>query len=200
MDLQSYEEKLDEAVAGILELWEDPAHRDKRHYRFPGHSVPLSVTGEEGRILFAIARVIQPGTIFEAGTGTGISAACLAAGWPSARVVTVDNFSEGNIGPAAGAAAVKTLWSRLGLRNIELKVADIGQAAEACDLLFLDGTGKGAVPAAITQGARLVIEHDDKNSRHRAFRRVLGTPCYLSLHADDQAFLGHCERIASVFL
>ena len=58
MDISTFETKLAAATDFILELWQDPAHAGKAHYRFPGIREPLSVTPEEGRILFALARAV----------------------------------------------------------------------------------------------------------------------------------------------
>ncbi len=57
----------------------------------------MKITGvphKTGKLLFALAKKIQPSTILELGTGIGISTFYLALGYPEANLVTIEGSQE----------------------------------------------------------------------------------------------------------
>ncbi|MEO5685184.1 MAG: class I SAM-dependent methyltransferase [Chitinophagaceae bacterium] len=92
-----------------------------------------------GQLLFRIANHYQPAAITELGTSLGLSAAYLATGNPSARLVTCE-------GAAAIAAVANENFARLGIDNIEIAVGNFDETLPAVlqkltktDLAFVDG-------------------------------------------------------------
>jgi len=199
VDVITFESHLMRATVGLLV---HSGTMDKLHHAFPGHKEPLSVTPEESRMLFTISRALRPKRILEFGTGTGFSTAALAAGWPSASVVTIDNFSEGGIGEK-GPPVCKELWTRLQLNNIELIAADVREVhleGLPAELVFIDGRIKSAIPAVLKKAAKVILEHDEKNARaHLKYKVQLNTQCYLSFHSDDEDLVKWAGRFLSTF-
>jgi len=153
-------------------------------------------------MLFTISRALRPKRIIELGTGTGFSTAALAGGWPPAKIITIDNFKEGGIGEK-GPMVCKTLWSRLKLDNIELIVSDVKDVEiqwVPADLVFIDGWIKTGVPAGLTKAAKVIVEHDEKNSRPRFKHKAqLNTQCFLSFHSDNEDLVKWASRFLSTF-
>lgn len=203
LDVVEMEKQIFVASVDDLERWHDPRVPGKIHYRYTDRNVPLSPTTEEIRVLFAIARVLRPDRIVEAGTGTGVSAAAMALGHPKAKILTVDDFREGAI-HGHGIPTTMGLWRRLGLMNIELRplpMEDIPAADFVGDILFMDGQIKGHVPRASIEDARLVIEHDAWPFHcHAKLAIQIPTFCHLTLHSHDKELLTLCDQITRPML
>lgn len=199
MDVITFESRLMKACVGLLAL---SGTMKKLHHAFPGHKEPLSVTPEEARMLFTITRALRPKRILELGTGTGFSTAALAAGWPNAKVVTIDDFSEGGI-REKGPQVCNELWKRLNLTNIELIAEDVGKvdlAKLSSELVFIDGWIKAGVPSSVKEGAKVILEHDEKRAApHFKYKVQLNTQCFLSFHSDDEALVQWAGRFLSTF-
>jgi len=78
------------------------------------------------RLLYFLAKELKPKLIVELGTHTGISSACLAAGSPESRVITVDNNDS--------------VMPECAYDNIEYRVQDslIDVGVSDIDILFID--------------------------------------------------------------
>jgi predicted O-methyltransferase YrrM len=98
-----------------------------------------SVSQKYGRLLFRIARELQPGVVLEFGTSLGISTAYLAAGAPESMVTTIEGCEQ-------TAALARKNFESLGLANVRV----IGSRFEdvlsyllpelgVVDLVFFDG-------------------------------------------------------------
>ena len=94
------------------------------------------ITKKRQRLLFRLARYLQPGSILELGTSLGLSSAALALGKPTAIVTTIEgckNTSE----KAAGC------FDDFQLKNIKMehmKFEDfLRSTSSAWDLIFIDG-------------------------------------------------------------
>lgn len=170
LDLRNFFQRLDLATGELLEERDCYGHTDLpgylpwmgSRYGFRGRDVPLSIFRGEGMVLFLLARLLRPAVIAECYTGTGYSAACLAAGAPDARVLSVDNYTEGGVGDD-GFLITQTLRDRLGLTNLELVNGSTGDLNErmngmAADLYLSDGpySGSPRLEPHVT-----VARHDD---------------------------------------
>ncbi len=133
-------------------------------YSLKGYERPISVFRGEGRVLYLIARTVQPERVAECYTGTGYAAACLAAGWPDALVYSVADYSEGNVGDR-GHHMAQALRDRLDLKNLILLRGSLPALGAVmgwqADLVFLDGPYGETPPAKETV---TVIRHDDENA------------------------------------
>jgi len=92
-----------------------------------------------GRMLYALSRHYRPGTIIELGTSLGISTMYLAAGNPSARIVTVE--ADKNL-----AAIAAREFAKRNLNNIELIASafdtvlpSLANELTGESLVFIDG-------------------------------------------------------------
>lgn len=88
-------------------------------YQFVGHDTPKSIFRGEGIALFLLMRMLRPEIAVECFTGTGYSAAWMAAGNQTTRLYTVDNYSEGGIGEE-GCFRSRRLMYDLQLSNVIL--------------------------------------------------------------------------------
>ena len=92
-----------------------------------------------GQLLFRIANSYQPANIIELGTSLGLSAAYLASGNPSSKLITCE-------GAAAVASVARENFSSLGITNIETIEGNFDETLPAilkdipgADLAFIDG-------------------------------------------------------------
>jgi predicted O-methyltransferase YrrM len=92
-----------------------------------------------GRLLFRLVNHYRPRQLFELGTSLGISGAYLASADPNARLTSME-------GSASIAAIASENFEQLGLKNItqitgnfETSLPPVLAAAEAPDLVFIDG-------------------------------------------------------------
>jgi len=97
-----------------------------------------------GQLLFRITHYYQPVSIIELGTSLGLSAAYLAMGNPTAKLITCE-------GARAVSAVAKENFSLLDIPNIEVIEGNfdetlpvILQRYEALDLAFIDGNHRAA--------------------------------------------------------
>lgn len=186
-DLCGFLSRFDQKREGLLAPHHEYGHRDLPmylpwmgpRYGFVGHDFPLSVFRGEGMALFLLMRTIQPKIIAECFTGTGCSGAFLAAGAPQAKVVTVDDYSEGGLGPKGFSHAVE-LRDRLALINLELYqgppeyLGDVSQGLSV-DVYFSDGPYAES-PAALSEDA-IIIRQDDMSGQDikRSFSFIGGS-------------------------
>jgi len=206
ISLRRFEETMKDAMKGLLEfrVIEQPRRKNQTHYAIPGNMKMLSVTPEEGCILFSIARTLQPTHIVEFGTGTGASTAYLAAGAHNARVTTIDHFKEAGSNPEL----VNELWIRLGMRErITLFVEFIEHVDDdnlIGSLFFLDGYAKAGMQRRLLNKLppkTVLIEHDTAHLGERLMSWHVGIPSLsqLSLHGDDRPQLDMLHNLATIF-
>ena len=176
MCLCRFLDRFDQKRTGLLEEHDRYGHVDLPlytpwmgpRYHPTGHDFPLSVFRGEGMALFLLMRILQPKVIVECFTGTGVSGIFLAAGAPQARVLSIDNYTEGSR-KKEGLAAAMELRDQMGLNNLELyegapeDLSQILQDLSPVDVYFSDGPYIG-VPVLLSEDA-VVIRQDDMNGQ-----------------------------------
>lgn len=203
--LSKFNKTLDGAVGGLIETrLVQEKNRVKVHWAIPdvANDMMLGVTPEEGEILFAIARILKPEKIVELGTGTGVSTVYLAAGWPGAKVVTIDNFKMGS-----DAELVKRLWDRLGfthrIKLYEQDLLSVNPEELSAPLMFMDGSIKHQAYEVFNHLPKdaIIIEHDTgtMDPKPMAHQILTLSPSHISLHGNDIAKLEYLHDIASIF-
>jgi len=98
---------------------------------------------KRARFLFRLAQHYQPQAMLELGTSLGLSAACLALGSPSGRLISLE-------GSAPIAALARTQMRRLSISNVDILTGTFDEQlnpllennalySSGIDLVFLDG-------------------------------------------------------------
>lgn len=135
-----------------------------------------------GKNRYAVAKVLQPKTIYEVGIGWGVSAHAFLAGYPEAKYLGIDN----------GEMGVDGFNALFGL-NTSFQMADSDtldsfvHPAGKIDLIHIDGNHardhkKRDVVKAILSGAEWLVCDDCHNSMvvagvFDAFNQVWGASC-----------------------
>ena len=186
LDLRQFFQRLDQAAAELLDERDRYGHVDLSgylpwmgpRYGFRGRDVPLSIFRGEGIALFLLARTLKPAVIAECYTGTGYAAACLAAGAPTARVLSVDNYSEGGVGDE-GFRVAQAIRDRLDLTHLDLIRGSTGELnarlnGRSVDVYLSDGPYGGAPNLDVNV---TVIRHDapDGQVPERSFTVIGGS-------------------------
>ena len=200
LTLDDFSVMIEKEIDGLLER-----RTDDGHYAICNTEMPLSVTPIEGRVLFALARVFKPARILEIGTGTGYSCAWIAAGAPHAEVITVDNFVEGKP-DTVGPEVPTTIWKRLGLTNINLRIEDFTHNTEGYikwgpGFVFIDGPLSRSIQSLINvQDGGLLVLHDmlpGISIKHPSIR--LATPSVIGIHAHENS-IDIIRRVTSLIV
>ncbi len=92
-----------------------------------------SVNQKTGRLLYRLAHYYSPGLIIELGTALGISTLFLAAGCPSAKVITIE--ADRNL-----AALASGYFMNMGLKNISVINKSFDEALEMLPLKIIEKT------------------------------------------------------------
>jgi len=74
----------------------------------------ISIRPKYGRMLYRLARFINPAEVIELGTGVGVSTGYLAAGAPNARIITVEGSVERS-------KMARSHLKLAGIENVEFK-------------------------------------------------------------------------------
>jgi len=167
------------------------------HYHFHDYPEPLSVSRQEGQILFAISRFCGPSTILELGTGTGYSTAWLAAGGPEAELTTAYDYTEGSVGEEE-ISVVGRLLEELGLANVTIVRDHVQSFKELkADLVFMDGKIKHDIQVPIE--TEILIEHDATGKPDPGEGFAISTSSRLSVQCGDKAYLKALIRLCSMY-
>jgi len=139
-------------------------------YVFRGRTLPMSIFAGEGLALYLFVKMFEPRLILDLFTGTGFSAAHLAAGCPSAWIYSADNYSEGDVGDS-GWQESNDLINACQLTNVKLirgshmelmaALDADGHMRDELDMLFLDGPGKN-ISRVFQDENMVVVTHDDQ--------------------------------------
>ncbi|MFQ5791105.1 MAG: hypothetical protein ACE5JI_11600 [Acidobacteriota bacterium] len=198
--LEEFSREIDKAVVGILEL-----RSDEGHYAIIGYDLPLSVTRQEGQVLFAVARAFGPRKVLELGTGTGYSTAWLAAAVPDAEITTIDDFNEGGTGDM-GLEATMAILDRTKAVNVSIHRTDFFAAQNdymewSPHMIFADGILSRSILNIVDMGPGTIMALHDITDR--AF---IKDPCAVFVTASKLGFHGTVEdverarRAASLFV
>jgi predicted O-methyltransferase YrrM len=138
--------------------------------------------------LFLLAHILQPAVIGECFTGTGYSSMFLAAGCPEAKVLSVDNYSEGSLTGKDAYSEVLRLQASVHLPNMELLYGSTGELntelqKQPIDLYFSDGP-YGNAPRLAPDC--VIVRQDDTSGQvpGRTFRILGGS--HLSVMSPDE--------------
>ena len=195
---------------------------DGRHFTLKGFQRPVSVSSGEAFILAGCVAMSQPSLILEIGTGFGYSSAWLALGFVHAdlegRIISIDNYSEGGLGPA-GLNAAKSIAKSLKVEQLVDFVVgespkDVAEyiADEIVDIAFIDADHHADNPIhdyyAIREhlaASSLLLFHDVDHSRYTVHKAVelaqrdgwtshtLNTSCHLTLLFKEPSWLSIAE-------